>query len=200
MNLICLGKLIDPKIYQKYINVTENFETIVHKYGTTQHMVDYPHWMEYKNEGGLIGSISFTRNTHVNKILNKMCINISETLKTIFFPTISIIPERVHIIRTSGSIPVHRDESYRKTCINIGLKNSNAAITDISIDGIRDNFNNSHASYILEDGYAYIMNTNSYHAVNSINNKYRYLITYGFKEDFDYLTQQIIIKENKLQN
>jgi hypothetical protein len=63
MELLPLGKLIDPYEFQLYIDEAEKLETVVHKYGNDFIIPDYPCWMEYKNEGNITGSISFSRHT-----------------------------------------------------------------------------------------------------------------------------------------
>jgi hypothetical protein len=189
--LIKLGKLLDPKDFEKYITEAEKLETVIHKYGKEIVVPDYPCWMQYLNENGIDGSISFTRHTHQHPILREMIDIVIELLTPIFPDSYKPEIERVHFLKTNGSIVAHRDESGRKTCINIGIKNSSSAITKISNDNIHRNFDNNHTDYQIEDGFAYLLNTNFYHAVVGDINTDRYLITYGFGVTFDILKDKI---------
>ena len=191
MDIIKIGKLIEPIDFLKYITVIEKLETVVHKYGTEFQVPDYPCWMKYENEGDIQGSISFTRHTYKHPELKEMVDTIYDKLATIFPKNMSPIKERIHIIKTEGDIVAHKDEAGRNTCINIGLQNSSGAITKMSNDGLLKNFYNNHTDYVIEEGYAYLVNVNRYHAVHSISDGPRYLITYGFAERFDDLKNTI---------
>jgi hypothetical protein len=190
MNIANLGKLINPNDFQIYVDEAEKLETVIHKYGEDFVIPDYPCWMEYRNEGKVEGSISFTRNTNKHPILKEMVEKIFNIFKTIFPASRPVILERVHFIRTKGSVIVHKDEAGRNTCINIGVRNSIGAITKMSNDNIKHNFNNNHSAITVIEGHGYLMNTNQYHAVESINDKPRYLITYGFGDRFDVLKKE----------
>jgi hypothetical protein len=157
---------------------------IIHKYGSLMEVPDYPCLMTYKNEGNLEGSISFTRNTHKHPLLLSLVEYSFFIFKSIFVSDFPIIKERIHILRTQGNIPVHKDESNRKCCINIGLKNSAGAKTFTSSEYKIENFYSSCLTHIAQDGYGYLLNTNEFHSVRSTNNDFRYLITYGFGADF----------------
>jgi len=187
MSIISLGKIIDPLQFEKYIKETESLETIVHKYGSAFDIPDYPCWMEYRNEGDIIGSISFTRHTNKNSVLAEMVMTIAENLKRIFPKDHPPVPERIHLIKTRGNIVAHRDEAGRYSCINIGLRNSSLAITRMSNDGILDNFQNNNTAYRIDEGVAYLVNTNQYHSVEGDIDIDRYLITYGFNTRFETL-------------
>lgn len=183
-NLIRLGSILDPVDFQKYIDEAEKLETVVHKYGTDFVVPDFPCWMQYSNEAGVKGSISFSRHTYKHPVLREMVEKIVELLTPIFPENLKPNIERVHFLKTRGSIVAHRDEAGRMTCINIGLKNSSSATTKISNDDIFENFQNNHSDYKIEDGVAYLLNTNSLHAVDGDDNLDRYLITYGFGHSF----------------
>lgn len=194
MNLFKLGKLIDVKDYFSYIEESEKLEVVFHNYGEKLIIPDYPCWMEYKNQGTEIGSISFTRHTFKHHVLREMTLKIKSVLEKIFPSSIPVLVERIHLLKTSGNIPIHKDESRRSSCINIGIKNSSVATTKISKDGIYNNFQKNHQSIRLVDGYGYLMNTYQWHSVESPFGINRYLITYGFKENFNYLHSQLKIK------
>ena len=123
-------------------------------------------------------------------ILKEMVEKVFNIFKIIFPASRPVILERIHFIRTKGSVIVHKDEAGRNTCINIGVRNSIGAITKMSNDNIKHNFNNNHSAITVIEGHGYLMNTNQYHAVESINDKPRYLITYGFGDMFDVLKKE----------
>jgi hypothetical protein len=190
MNIISLGKLINPNDFQIYVDEAEKLETVIHKYGGDFVIPDYPCWMEYRNEGNIEGSISFTRHTNKHPILEEMVEKVFDIFKIIFPASRPVILERIHFIRTKGSVIVHKDEAGRNTCINIGVRNSIGAITKMSNDNIYSNFNNNHSLTTVLEGHGYLMNTNQYHAVESTNDQPRYLITYGFGDKFDNLEKE----------
>lgn len=184
-----LGKVLDPEKFTAWINRTEQFENFVHVYGSDFKIPDYPCWMEYQGEGGLDGSISFTRNTIKDPVLIGMVDELYDIFLGFFPPSIKPNRERIHLIKTRGCIPVHRDEANRLSCINIGLKNSQSALTHISTDGIYENFNSSHATFRVAPGHAYLLNTAQWHSVESPKDVVRYLVTYGFGVPFSTLKQ-----------
>lgn len=185
IGLLTIGKLIEPAEFENYINEAEKLETVVHKYGREFVIPDYPCWMEYKNDTSIKGSISFSRHTYSHPLLSKMIDDVVRILTPVFPESAPPNPLRVHLIRTIGNVPMHRDEAGRMTCINIGLRNTSGAITNVSVDNISSNFNDNHESAILEDGYAYLLDTYRYHSVTKLNENPRYLITYGLATMFD---------------
>jgi hypothetical protein len=187
MNILELGRLIDPEEFTSYIEAAEGLETIIHKYGGNTVVPDYPCWIEYKNEGGITGSISFSRHTGKHPILSEMSKKVADVLRPIFPEKYEPEINRVHLIRTKGDIPIHRDEAGRLTCINIGLKNSSEAVTCMGASDIpREEFYKTHSKTILKDGYGYLVNTHEWHSVNAMSDNPRYLITYGLGAKFDY--------------
>ena len=140
--------------------------------------------MEYLNEGSVQGSISFTRNTDKHPILSEMVTLILQIFSEIFDKELPLLRERVHFIRTKGSIVPHRDEGGRRCCINIGVKNSTGALTKLSIDDKFETFDEQHETYIIDPGVGYLLDTSRIHAVAATNDQPRYLITYGFAESF----------------
>ena len=190
MNLISLGKLINPNDFQIYIDEAEKLQTVIHKYGGDFVIPDRPCWMEYKNEGDVEGSISFTRHTNKHPILKEMVEKVFNIFKIVFPASRPVLLERIHFIRTRGSVTVHKDEAGRNACINIGVRNSSGAITKMSNDNIHTNFNNNNSAITILEGHGYLMNTNQYHAVENLNDQPRYLITYGFGDKFDILEKE----------
>lgn len=189
MNIIDLGKLINPEEFTSYIDAAESLETVVHRYGTEFVVPDYPCWIEYKNEGGITGSISFSRHTEKHHVLSEMVVKVSKILSPIFPEKYPPEESRIHLIRTIGDIPIHRDEAGRLTCLNIGLKNSSEAITLIGHGGPREEFFKKHTSIRLKDGHGYLLNTSELHSVKAISANPRYLITYGLGAKFEYFKQ-----------
>jgi hypothetical protein len=182
--MLSLGKLLNPDEFDKYIEETNSFETSVHKYGTKFDIPDYPCWMEYRDERMSGSSIAFTRNTIKNKVLREMSEKVAVIIDNITVDQFKPDPSRVHFIKTIGSILPHKDEANRMCCINIGVKNSNSAVTKISNINSHVDFYNNCTDYIIEDGFGFLVNTNNYHAVSGNKNTPRYLITYGFGNDF----------------
>jgi uncharacterized protein (DUF1330 family) len=196
MYILNLGKLIDPYEFQSYIDEAEKLESVVHRYGSNFVIPDYPCWMEYKNEGDVLGSISFTRHTNKHPILSEMVKKVLDILTPIFPDNSPPMIGRVHLIRTLGNIVPHRDEAGRYACINIGVKNSSKSITKISNDNIYENFDNNNTPYVIKEGFGYLLNTNQIHAVEGQLDVPRYLITYGFGTKFEVL-QKIIKAKNE---
>lgn len=189
MNIIDLGKLINVEEFLPYISAAESLETVIHRYGDAFVVPDYPCWISYTNEGGLHGSISFSRHTSKHPLLAEMVNKISKVLYPLFPNEYKPETNRIHLIRTIGNIPIHKDEAGRLTCINIGLKNSSGAITRMGHGGPREEFKNKHTSIVLKDGHGYLVNTNEFHSVQSITDEPRYLVTYGFGVKYDYFKQ-----------
>jgi hypothetical protein len=188
MNVCPLGKLIDPIEFRKYIEVAETMPVVSHKYGTPQIVPDIPCWMQYSKEGGIDGSISFSRHTMTHPVLSNMVKDVINVLTPIF-NGITPNPARVHIIRTFGSITKHRDEAGRMCCINIGVLNSSSAITRMCNDN-SDLFDNNYKDYCVEEGYGYLINTNALHSVEGAQTL-RYLITYGFGERYSDIVSRL---------
>lgn len=185
-----ITKLVNPAEFQTYIDTAIGFETISHTYGQPQPAPSsHTYWMEYKNN---IGSISFTRNTVNHPILKEMVEKILTLLTPIFSKDSPPNPLRVHIIRTINSINPHIDEA-RACCINIGIRNSSNAILQVSNDNIRNTFAINHEDHILEDGDAYILNTENLHALVGIDQP-RYLITYSFGTSYDETLSKLNLK------
>lgn len=184
-DLIKIGNVLNTNDYLKYIDEAKNLETVVHKYGTPFNIPDYPCWMQYLNEGKVIGSISFTRNTILNPILSEMIDKIEQVLIPIFPKNFPPDKKKIHFMKTNGSIVKHKDEAGRLSCINIGIKNSSTALTKISNDGVYNNFETNFTEIKVEEGAAYLLNTNQWHAVEGDLSIDRYLITYGFNKSFN---------------
>jgi len=183
-NIIKIGKLINILEFDKYIKEIDQLPEIIHEYGKKFDIPDSPCLMTYGNNTG--GTISFTRHTHKHPILIELTKEIVKILRSLLHDDIPVYKERVHIIKTKGNVVAHRDEAGRNTCINIGLMNTSLAMTNTNYTQ-----DQNYDSYILNDGEGYILNTHEYHSVTSIENKPRYLITYGFAEQFDYIKSKV---------
>lgn len=149
-----------------------------------------PFWQKYP------ANVSFARNFYINfqdecqKVadeLSKIKPEILEALNEvdILNPDIKFIPHKVGLMRlyTGTSILPHTDIN-RSICINIGLKNSNSAITYVSDYQVENFWNNPLETYQMEDGDVYLLNVKNTHAVKPAyenNNVDRYIITYTLK-------------------
>lgn len=173
-----LGKIVDVNEFQKYIDVANNFETLTHQYGSDFNVPDYPCMMQYAAPA-LNGIITFSRNTYLNKELQPMCDSIVSILTDIFNSAIKFNPNRVHLLKTTGTIIPHRDEAGRISCINIGIMNADSAITRFSEADNLEEYNISYKEAIAQDGHGYILNTSKFHSVIGTETE-RYMITYGF--------------------
>jgi hypothetical protein len=160
------------------INLLNGVEEVIHEYGTEFNIpADKLLWMNYSRPEGTIG---FTRNTSkFYPELTKYVVKYLESLIDLKF-----YPERVHFIRTRGSIVPHRDEAGRKCCINIGIHNSNSAITQYSDIDAEETFMQDYKECVCEDGSAYLLDTSKLHAVIG-DSRDRLLITYGFGATYD---------------
>lgn len=180
MTIYRIGKIIDPSIYLNHIREAELLGTVIHRYGEPFVVPTTPCWMTYlSTDYGETGSISFTRNTYSHPILKILVDDVISSLKNIL-PDIPLRRDRVHLIRTLGTIPPHRDEAGRQCCINIGLKNSNLSITKVSLNNSHEGFESNHEDHKIEDGVGYLLDTSNVHAVVGSPDIPRYIITYGF--------------------
>ena len=196
-DIVELGEIINPNMFLEFVEEADKLEIVIHKYGQSLVNYNFPYWIQYNNEGNTQGTISFTRNTYSHPILRKMVDMIIEKLVPFFPKETPPNPLRVHLVKTTGSLPIHKDENGRTTCINIGLKNSSGAITKISTDGHYGMMLVNSKSIVVQDGYGYLMNTNQWHSVTSTNNFDRYLITYSFDTTFSDTIKFLQISENK---
>jgi len=192
MSFIQLGKIINPTEFNQFIAAAEQMETVVHRYGGDLVIPAYPCWMEYKNEGGVVGSISFSRHTNSHPALKEM-IQIVATALIPIFNGKPVLLERIHFMKTVGDVVAHRDEAGRVSCINIGIKNTSTAITRVSNSNSLSDFETNHTDYHVEEGSAYLLDVSNIHAVIG-NNIPRYLITYGFGTPFNILSTHICSK------
>ncbi len=167
------------------ISILENLPEVMHRYGSDFNNVptDKLCWMTY---AGKKGNISFSRNTH--QFYPDLAVYVVDYMKSII--DVPLHPERVHFIRTIGEVDPHRDEANRGCCINLGLKNSNTAVTEISSDPDITNFDTTKESFVCQDGGVYLLDTQKIHSVKGTAEK-RFLITYGFKASFDIILDRI---------
>lgn len=132
------------------------------------------------------GSIQFSRSTY--KFFPKLCERVIEFLGSLSSGGYTFDPSFVHIMRTRGSIPLHRDENGRKAAINIGVQNASSARTIYSLDNTFRNFTSLQAEITCQDGSAYLLDTYNPHAVIGRPDVMRTMITYGVPESFSELT------------
>lgn len=164
-----------------------------HHYGDTMEINPTSlYWTEYQPFQPGDGTISFAR---------KLYLQYPEVSKYVadyiqkFFPEVPVEITKVNLMKTHGSIRRHKDESSRKTVINIGIKNSAGAITKTS--STRDHFEYFKVAepHQCQDGHAYLLDTSCLHQVISINDQPRYLFTYGFAVPFNEIYKRSIFNK-----
>jgi hypothetical protein len=165
------------------LNILDSLPIHKHRYG--QPMEENPttlYWTEYQPYQEGDGTISFARKLYLQ--YPKVAQHVVDYIHK-FFPTLQLDVQRVNLIKTHGSIRQHMDESNRKCSINIGIKNSNGAITKTS--NTRNHFVYPSVAEIhqCQDGHGYLLDTSCIHQVIATNDNPRYLFTYGFGETFE---------------
>lgn len=140
------------------------------------------YWVEYQPYQEGDGTISFARKLYLKypEVADYVVDYISK-----FFPKLPLDRRRVNLLKTCGSIRRHMDESLRKSCINIGLKNSLGAMTRVSNTKDHDLYESVATTEQCLDGHAYLLGTSFLHEVVAVNPEPRYLFTYGFGVEFD---------------
>jgi hypothetical protein len=156
----------------------------IHKHRYGEPMEAEPthlYWTEYQPYQEGDGTISFARKLYLQypEVVDYIVQYINQ-----FFPKLPLDRHRVNLLKTCGSIRRHMDESFRKSCINIGIKNSTGAMTRVSTT--RDHFMYDSVATTEQclDGHAYLLDTSCLHQVIAVNTEPRYLFTYGFGQDF----------------
>lgn len=194
-NIIDIGKIIDDvNIYENFLLDLKNLKTVTQKYYEKMIIPSYPCWLQYVNERNQIGSISITSSLYKHKNLKNLTSIIAQKLNNLkIFKNIKFKNTRINFLRTSGTVAIHQDTGERNCAINIGLKNSNLASTKISLDNVFENFDKNHETLIMNNGYGYLINTQTFHSVYHHDDQLRYLITYSFKESFEEIKNKIII-------
>jgi len=90
---------------------------------------------------------------------------------------VPLFPEHVIFTKTIGSVPWHIDD-FRKTCINIGIDNTESGITKIQAgDG-------TIIECMVKVNHAYLLDVSKPHAVDSIDGSSRLMISYGLNTNF----------------
>lgn len=161
----------------------ENFPIYKHSYGNE--MEENPttlYWTEYQLNREIYGTISFLRKLHI--AYPDIAKYIVEYLGTLF-NNIEFDYRRIGLLKTRGSVIPHFDESSRMCCINIGIKNSDTAITKVSATKEYELFEENSYPIQCKDGHTYLLDTSSIHEVVSLDDtKDRFLFTYGFGAEF----------------
>jgi hypothetical protein len=162
----------------------ENLPIYKHVYGNEMNQNPTTlYWTEYQLNKEIYGTISFVRKLYI--AYPDIAKYVVEYLGTLF-NNINFDYQRVGLLKTRGSVTPHFDESNRQCCINIGIKNSNSAITKVSATKDRDLFEENSYPIQCKDGHTYLLDTSSIHEVVSLDdNKDRFLFTYGFGVEFD---------------
>lgn len=166
------------------VSAFENLPIYKHRYG--MQMESNPstlYWTEYQLDRSKYGTISFARKLYVAyPDISKYVVDYLGTL----FDKINFDYQRLGLLKTKGSVLPHVDEANRKCCINIGIKNSDIAVTRVSSTKDYENFEEQSKPVQCKDGHAYLLDTSSIHEVVSLDdNKERFLFTYGFGVDYE---------------
>jgi hypothetical protein len=159
------------------LRILDTLPVHVHKYGSPQPSVSNFMWMEYNNEGFHTGRISFCRN--IGTHWPEAAYHVIEYLSSLL-PDWPLDPNRVAFMRTYGNIAPHRDEGGRLCCINIGIRDSDVAVTRVSLDDDFDTFDREYEDHTVNDGCSYLLDVSRVHAVYQTSLGNRLLISYGF--------------------
>ena len=169
-----MDELIDLPVYRHvYGNLQEEDPTTL--YWTEYHSLD-PELNEK-------GSISFVRKLYLQyPEVAKYVVDYLQTL----FPIIEFETNRVSVLKTNGSINPHTDESGRICCVNIGIKNSSAAVTRTSSTNDLEIFENVASEIVCQDNHAYLLDTSSDHEVIGKDlTTDRFFFSYAFRREFN---------------
>jgi hypothetical protein len=171
-----------PKSFN--LDILDNLEVKKHIYGQPKDEdPSYVYWLEYQPYKEYSGTISFARRLYLD--YPEVANYVKDYLSSLF-PEIPFDIRRVNLIKTTGSISPHTDESLRRCSINIGLKNSSSAITRTSNTKDYNIFGEVAIDNVCQDGTAYLLDTSSIHEVVSADPSInRYLFTYGFGRSFE---------------
>lgn len=191
--MIDLGKLLDIDEFDKFIEIAETLPIIPYVYGGYNPVPDYPCWTK---ANGVAGTISFSKNIHKCDALAGAVSRMHDALLP-FFPS-PPLAERMHFIKTTGSIGAHIDEGGRASCINIGLRNSSSAITRVGKTNELSLFNTEYDDYVVKEGHGYLLNTSQYHSVIGSPDIIRYQISYKFQVDGNKIQEWLIMPKISL--
>jgi hypothetical protein len=178
-------------------NKLEGIYEYEHSYGSPKQVIDEMHWMTYAPGNPLLynippGNISFLWKMH--KTLPDLAQSIVDRLRIVIGGKIILFKEQVSIIRTKGFVAPHMDEK-RLSVINIGIKNTDRAVTRFSKTGNKADFVvNNTVDYTCQNGGVYILDVSKLHAVYPVNaedQSYRYLFTYGFNIPYEELLMDL---------
>lgn len=153
-----------------------------HRYG--QPMEANPtklYWTEYQPYTEGDGTISFARKLYLE--YPDVALYVAGYLERLF--GFKFDYKRVNLLKTRGSIRSHIDESNRACCINIGLRNSSAAITRSSNTKDFTAYEQIAEDHVCQDNHVYLLDTSSVHEVKSLRDEDRFLFTYGLGRSFD---------------
>jgi len=161
------------------LSIFESLPIYKHTYGNS--MEDNPtslYWTEYQLDRSKYGAISFVRKLYLEH--PGLAKYVTEYLTSLFY-IIKFDYQRVGLLKTNGSVLPHFDESNRQCCINIGIKNSDIAVTRTSSTRDDNLFESQAKPFTCKDNHAYLLDTSCIHDVISLDDtKNRYLFTYGF--------------------
>jgi hypothetical protein len=178
-----LGHILDILDFEKYIEISETYPIVYRTYGTPPPVCNFPHWTAYQNRPPASGMNAFTDHINDESPLREMQIQVARLIQPLL-DDFNIVADRIRLMKSVGSLNRHIDEGGRRCCINIGLRNSSTAVTRYSY-GTHIDFQKTAKSFRVEEGHAYLLNTNILHDVVGDKSLTRYLITYGFRESYD---------------
>lgn len=151
-----------------------------------------PHWQFFKS------GVRFSRHFHDNFLnetdeLMKKIKDLQEFCKTLENKTSEInefinsrlSKTKITLVKVAKGCNVapHTD-ALRELSLNIGLKNSNAGVTYISPELYNTHnysqfYNKQNLNFVMEDGDAYLLRVKYPHAVESVKDIDRYIISYS---------------------
>jgi hypothetical protein len=161
-----------------------------HRYGQAMELDPKTlYWTEYQPYQLGDGKISFARKLYLE--YPDVADYVIDYLQRNFPTFTHFSRDRVNLLKTSGNIRQHMDESFRKCCINIGIKNSSGAVTKSSNTRDHALYESKAQSFQCQDGHAYLLDTSCIHQVIAVNDEPRYLFTYGFATPFEILKSHL---------
>lgn len=156
------------------LSILDSLPIYIHRYGDKPPPVDHFNWISYRSKYGHMGQIDFARKCET------FMPNAAEYLVNYLSKIIDItdISGSVSFIRTSGNVAAHIDE-MRTTCINIGIRNTESAITRFyNTDGTLSDFT-------VAVGDVYLMDVSKRHSVITNSKSVRLLMSYNILCSFE---------------
>ena len=176
-------------VFPEFFNMDELTKLPVYKHTYGESQEEDPttlYWTEYHSLDPDLnekGSISFVRKLYLE--YPEVAQYIVDYLQTLF-PIIEFETNRVSVLKTNGSINPHIDEAGRICCVNIGIKNSSAAVTRTSSTKDFEIFEKVASEVVCQDNHAYLLDTSSVHEVIGKDlTTDRFFFSYAFRREFN---------------